>query len=213
MFSLSSASTSFGQNVPPSGGIQYSQPIEADSLQNYIVGLLPTRINKDKYIVNTLQYDYSGNNLSIWTNIIFYNTQSKLVTKLFEKTDLISMSPLTGWYAGITSYKNQHLSVIFGKFILLSIKTDDYNKDGVIDETDPVSLFVCTKAGEHLVQISPKDMNVTAWTLSRDGKVIIAKIQKDKNSDKRFINEDEEIYQIDLDGDFNKIKATPISVN
>jgi hypothetical protein len=96
-------------------------------------------------------------------------------------------------------------------YIIYLARTDEYNKDGVIDDDDPIYLFVSTKTGENLKQITPNGMNVTSWKITRDGKTIIVTIQNDKNSDKKFNDEDEIIYQIDLNEDIQKIKISPIS--
>jgi len=199
--------------IKRSDGIQYSQPIQLDTASHtFIIGIMPNKTNKDKYLTNSQMYDYGGVSGSIWTNIIVYNPTSKSVNKLFSNTELMAIYPVTGAYGGIASYNNQNISVLFPKFLLLSIKTD-YNNDGVIDERDPITLFICGRTGNNLTRVSPIGTNVIAWTLSFDEKVLIAKIEIDKNSDKRFLNEDETIYEIDLDNDLSKVIAVPILVN
>jgi hypothetical protein len=104
------------------------------------------------------------------------------------------------------------LSVISADHLIYLVRTDEYNKDGIIDEDDPVYLYVSTKTGDALKQITPVGMSVTNWKMAKDGKTIIATVQNDKNNDKIFDDEDETIYQIDLNEDISKIKCSPVSL-
>ena len=66
--------------IKRSDGIQYSQPIQLDTASHtFIIGIMPNKTNKDKYLTNSQMYDYGGVSGSIWTNIIVYNPTSKSV--------------------------------------------------------------------------------------------------------------------------------------
>lgn len=195
-------------------GLNYSQPLQVDSSNLYVFGELVNKATKSKYTscntndVYRIPIGYSG-----WTNMFVCNTESKQAKKLFSISP-VSIYPVSQVYVNNAyyygSYKPNMTSAILKDFILIAVKTNEFNNDAVIDEEDPIYLFIASKEGSGLTQISPKDMNVTSWTLSKDGKNIIFQAQKDKNNDKKFSGEDEIFYQVDLESDFSKIKVSPI---
>lgn len=73
-------------------------------------------------------------------------------------------------------------------------------------------MYISTKKGENFRQITPNGINVTSWSLSKDSKTIILIGQEDKNGDKKFSDDDEMIYQIDLTQGISKMKLTPVSL-
>ncbi|HEU4859043.1 MAG TPA: hypothetical protein VFT15_04370, partial [Chitinophagaceae bacterium] len=74
-------------------------------------------------------------------------------------------------------------------------------------------LYVSTKTGDNLKQITPKGFYVLSWTLSKDKKMILVKGKNDKNNNKKFGNGDDELYyRIDLDDDISKIQCYQINM-
>jgi hypothetical protein len=210
------ASNCFGQ-VKGSNGINYAQPLQVDSSEYFILGSQVNKSNKLKYNLSVKnQYeDYDGQH-KFWTNIFILNSNDKKVKKIFD-TDLVAVYPVlnTMLYVQFDNgfYESRRMnSGISTKYIVYLARTDEFNKDGIIDDDDPVYIFISTKNGEHFKQITPNGMNVTNWKLSRDGNTIIATIQKDNNSDKKFADEDEIVYQIDLDNDISKIKPQSVTL-
>jgi hypothetical protein len=190
--------------------VAYSQPMQVDSSDYFIIATLIDKTNKAKY-----SFSQSGiyRTMGSWTNILFYNSKTNKTKKLFSTAPII-VGGITNNYGAFPSGSmgNNMLSGIIDNNILFMVKHDEYNNDGLIDEDDPVSIFISTKSGEGLRQITPKDMHVISWQTSRDRKTIIAKMQKDKNGDKKFTDEDEIIYQIDMNDDISKIKFYPINI-
>jgi len=146
---------------------------------------------------------------SNWTNI--YNTLTNESKKLFN--DPVLVFPLSP-YNNPINISQQEIRFIFmtNNAIIFFAKTNGYNTNGFIDDDDPISLYILSKTGTNLTLISPKDMNVLTCTVSRDGEIILVKLQKDKNNDKKFSNEDELIYQINLEKEYSKIKIYPIKL-
>ena len=186
--------------------ISYSMPMQIDSSDSYIMGTLIDRTNKMKY-----NFGGSFRGFSNWTNVLIYNSKTHESKKVFTTSPVLVL-PVSNFiygpinYPGMQEYRS---GIILKNHIVFLAKTDEINKNGVIDEDDPVSFFISSKSGNNLTQISPKDVNVISWTLSKDGKTILVKLQKDKNGDNKFGGEDEQIYQLELNDDISKIKIVP----
>jgi hypothetical protein len=193
--------------IRSSDAINYSPAFQIDSSENYLLGSNINRTNKKMYASG--YYFKQG---SFWTNVFIYNSSLNQTHKVFT-IDPILIYPVL--YTNLdASYRSgnfsANVSLMLRNSILLLAKTDEYNKDGLIDDKDPVYLFMSSKSGSNLKQITPSDMTVTSYTLSKDGKILLVKLQGDKNGDKNFTDEDEVIYQFDLNDDFNKIKSHQI---
>jgi hypothetical protein len=194
--------------MPGRDNTSYSQPVQIDSSDNYIIASLIDKTNKTKYNY-TGTYRVGGN----WTNIFIYNTATTESKKIFS-TNPVLIFPLSPIWPNAMYVQQQEIRFSYSirDYMLLLVKTDSYNQNGIIEEDDPTSLYIVSKTGNNLTQISPKDMNVMSYTLSRDGKTILIKLQKDNNNDKKFLDEDEVLYQINLDRNYSKIKATPVKL-
>lgn len=102
---------------------------------------------------------------------------------------------------------------ILPKHILYSVKTEDFNGDRALDSDDPSYLYISSKTGNDLRQITPAGFHVISWTVSKDRKTILVKGQNDKNNNKKFGNGDDELYyRVDLDDDISKIRCSPINL-
>lgn len=206
VFTVTIALTTLGQ-FQVKNALNYSPPLQIDSSQLYIIGSLIDRSNKSKFDFGP---NYRFNN--IWTNVLVYNSSLNQIKKLFTN-NLISIMPVvsssTRFSYGQSDYK---FSSILKNHLVFLIQNDSFNNDGIIDENDPIYLFVSSKSGMDLKQISPNEMNLVSWSISKDNNTILAKFQKDKNGDKKFIDEDEIIYQVDLKENISKIKVYPINL-
>jgi len=205
--------TSSGQTKNIDGS-NYSPAIQLDSSNFYIIGYLMDKTNRTKYNSDAMEI-YGPKD--IWTNVALYNSSTRKSKKIFPN-GLFRIYPL---YSGVfeasnSDYgfsKNNFSSVVLKNGnILFSVKSDEYNNDGVIDEDDPIYLFVCTRDGSGLTQIGPKGMNLTSFRMSKDGKTILAYFQNDNNGDKKFSSEDEVLYQINITQDISKTETTQITL-
>jgi len=203
------ASTCFGQEKFQNG-VSYTNPLKIDTSNYYLTGNLIKKSERNKFNLLSNNGYYLA---PIWTNVYIFNPETKSAIKMFSNSLNCIYSITTSYPSHYTSSRNiTPQSAILKNCILFSVKTDEYNKDGVIDEDDPVSLFITTKSGENLTRITPADMNVTGWSSDDKDKKLFVMLQKDKNGDKKFTDEDEVLYIIDLNEDFSKIKMTPINL-
>ena len=99
-------------------------------------------------------------------------------------------------------------SLVLKDCILFAVKLDE-NKDDMIDEDDPTCLFLCSKDGNDLKQITPKDFSIVSYKISQDFKTIF--INGIKAKDGKFQSGNEILYAVYLDKDFSKIKLTQIN--
>lgn len=193
----------------------YSIPIQIDSTDIYFIGSLADKTNKAKYSMG-YNANYNNPNLGFWTNILVYNSKTEEVKKLFADS-LVMIYP---FYSGLTernvfdySYtKMVRGSMVYENFLLISVKTDNYSKDGVIDDEDPLSIFICTKDGKKLTQVTPNEMNVLSLKVSRDMKTIFMNVQRDKDGDKKFSNENEEIFKVTIGKDVSKFELKKLEL-
>ena len=190
------------------GGYYFS--IQVDSSEFHIVGGKPNKSEKIKYVAEDRSQGYSGyytGESQLWSNAYVFNDSTDKLIKLFD-FPLVAVFPSVNTMQHLKYDYNYQRTVLSGtskENLIFAVKIDEYNKDGVIDSDDPVYIFICRKDGTECKQFSPPGMNVTNWRLIKDGMGILLTIQSDKNSDKKF-TEDEELYQIDLHSTISKIQ-------
>lgn len=200
--------SSFGQKKVE---INYSEPIQVDSSDYFMIPELIDNDNKDAYDKGK-GYVLFGN----YTDIYFYNAKTNQSKKLFGTT----LALISSFHPGRSHYyydrqenESKPPANLLPAHILYLARTTDYNGDKALDSEDPVYLYLSTKTGEQLTRITPEGMHVLSWSLSADKRMILAKLQQDKNGNRKFGNGDDEVYyRIDLAEDISKIKCYPISL-
>lgn len=189
--------------------INFSDAFQLDSSEYFLIPRLLDDSNKD-------QFD-KGKGFVLWghyTDILFYNTKTNQVKKICQdKLALISpfLQKRSSYYEQekVPDLSNN----ILPKHIIYSITTDDFNGDRVLDSDDPSYLYVSTKTGEQLRQITPNGFDVISWTISKDKKIILVKGRTDKNKNKKFGNGDDQLYyRIDLNDDISKIQCYQVNL-
>lgn len=189
--------------------INFSDAYQLDSSEYFLIPRLLDDSNKDLFD--------KGKGYVLWghyTDLLFYNTKTNQVKKLFQDK-LALISP---FLQKRSSYYDQEKAPdlsnnILPKHIIYSITTDDFNGDKVLDSDDPSYLYVSTKTGEHLRQITPNGFDVISWTISKDKKIILVKGRTDKNKNKKFGNGDDQLYyRIDLNDDISKIQCYQVNL-
>ena len=99
------------------------------------------------------------------------------------------------------------------KHIIYLARTENYNRDNAIDSQDPVYIYISDKTGNNLKQITPQGMNVVSWVTSKDRKIILVKLQIDKNGNRKFGEGDDDVYfRIDLKDDISQIEARQVNL-
>jgi hypothetical protein len=145
---------------------------------------------------------------------LFYNTKTNQTKKLLDgRLALISpfLQRRDSYYS--QEKKPDLTNNILSRLIIYSITTDDFNGDKVLDSDDPSYLYISTKTGEQLRQITPNGFDVISWTVSKDKKIVLVKGRTDKNKNKKFGNGDDQVYyRIDLNDDISKIQCYQVSL-
>lgn len=193
---------SFGQKKDE---INFAEPIQIDSSEYF---LIPHVIDGD----NRGDYGKIGYAWGNYIDISFYNAQTNQTKKLFGTTLALinSFSPERNYYREPVPEIPVN---ILPKHIVYLVRTEDFNKDKELDYRDNISIYISTKTGDNLRQITPKGLHVMSWILSKDKKMILAKCKWDKNKNKKFGEGDDDVYyRIDLDDDISKIKCEQIQL-
>jgi hypothetical protein len=188
--------------------VNFSDPIQIDSSEYF---LIPKVVDGDNIPVYGKGKGYFpwGN----YSEIYFYNAKSKHTRKLFDGM-LALVAPFTQRHYYYDREKQPEVPAnILPAHIVYLARTDNFNADNGLDSDDPVYLYISSKTGDNLRQITPKGVNVLSWSLSKDKKMILVKVQTDKNGNKKFGNGDDEMYyRIDLDNDISKIQCYQINM-
>ncbi|WP_449398643.1 hypothetical protein [Chryseobacterium wanjuense] len=118
-------------------------------------------------------------------NIIFLNSNTNEYHLLTEKKILI----LDYDY----KYKTEEGINFSGKtdHIFYNVRSVDYNQDKLINEEDPVYLFVSDKFGNNFRQISPANYSLNNWKYIQTSNKVIMTATKDSNKNKVFDDKDE----------------------
>ena len=188
--------------------VNFSDPFQIDSSDYYLIPELVDNDNKDAYGKGVGLFNWGD-----YIDIYFYNSTTKQTKRLFDKQlALIQSFNKRDYYY----YKGRETEIpanILPKHIVYLARTENFNGDHALDNQDPVYLYISTKTGDHLTQVTPKGFYVISWTISKDKKMILVKGKNDKNNNKKFGNGDDELYyRIDLDDDISKIKCYQINM-
>lgn len=191
--------------------INYSKAFQLDSTEFFII---PQVVDNDDH------QDYGkGKGYFLWGNyrhINFYNSKTNQSTKVFgDQLALIQpfFASRNSYYYNTENQKEEKPENILPGHIVYLARTENFNRDNALDSDDPLYLYISSRNGENLKQITPQGMHVISWTASKDNKMLLVRIMSDKNGNKKFGNgDDEAYYRIDLDEDISKIKCYPISL-
>ncbi|MBI5857163.1 MAG: hypothetical protein HZB42_05900 [Sphingobacteriales bacterium] len=195
------------QDEPKKSEINYSDPFQVDSSEYFLIPELIDDDNKADYGKGT-GYLLWGN----YANIFFYNAKTNQAKKLFNQLAIItSFASGRSYYDTKTS---QYIPTnILPDHIIYLARTHNFNGDKALDSDDPVYLYLSSKNGENIRQITPSGFHVLTWTVSKDKKMILVKLMNDKTGNRKFGNGDNQLYyRIDLDADITKVKCNPISM-
>ena len=198
------SSASFAQKKED---INFSDPFQIDSSEYYLIPELVDNDNKDVYGKGVGFLNWGD-----YIDIYFYNSTTKQAKKLFDTLALIQSFTKREYYYD-KGRETEIPANILPKHIVYLARTENFNGDNALDNQDPVYLYISTKTGNNLTQITPKGLTVISWTLSKDKKMILVKMRNDKNKNKKFGNGDDELYyRIDLDDDISKIQCYQVEM-
>ena len=188
--------------------VNFSDPFQIDSSEYFLIPQLVDEDNKQVYGKGVGFLPWGD-----YIDVYFYNSTTRQTKKVFgDKLALIqSFNPRRYYYE--KDKESEIPANILPKQILYIARTDDFNGDKALDSHDPLYLYISSKTGDNLTQITPKGFNVLSWTLSKDKKMILVKGQNDKNKNKKFGNGDDQLYyRIDLSDDISKIQCYQINM-
>jgi hypothetical protein len=187
--------------------VNFSDPFQIDSSEYFLIPELIDNDNKEAY-GKGIGYLGWGDYMDVY----FYNANTKQTKKLFGQLALIQSFTKRQYYYDRPKEVEIPTNILPMHIVYLA-RTENFNGDNSLDYQDPVYLFISTKKGDNLKQITPKGLNVISWTLSKNKKMILVKAQIDKNKNKKFGNGDDELYyRIDLDEDISKIQCYQINM-
>lgn len=188
--------------------INFSDPFQIDSSEYYLIPELVDNDNKDVYGKGVGYLSWGD-----YIDVYFYNSATKQTKKLFDRQLALIQSFSKRNYYYDKGRETEIPANILPKHIVYLARTENFNGDNALDNQDPVYLYVSTKTGDNLKQITPKGFYVLSWTISKDKKMILVKGKNDKNNNKKFGNGDDELYyRIDLDDDISKIQCYQINM-
>ena len=190
--------------------INFSDPLQVDSSEYFLIPKLIDNDNQQAY--------GKGKGYVPWGNysdIFFYNAQTNQSKKLFSEqlALIVPFFARRSYYDTDNNKAKETPANLLPKHIVYLARTENFNGDNALDTEDPIYLYISTKTGENLKQITPKGFNVITWTISKNNQLILVKGENDKNNNKKFGNGDDELYyRIDLNEDISKIKCYQINL-
>ena len=188
--------------------VNFSDPFQIDSSAYFLIPRLVDSDNQDAYGKGKGHLPWGS-----YSEIFFYNASTNQTKKLFTGQLALINSFTTRRYYYENVKEPDTPPNILPNHILDVARTDNLNGDNGLDTDDPQYLYLSSKTGEHLKQITPKGMNVVSWTLSKDKKILLVKLQNDKNGNKKFGTGDDELYyRVDLSDDISAIRCEPINM-
>jgi hypothetical protein len=199
-------STLSGQK-PVKNIIAFSDAVQIDSSDYFLIPILAKIDNNNIYGKSATKTPVGS-----YSDILFYNSKTNISQKLFPNESVL-ISPMFASVAyGNSEPSNSYLNLLSTQILYL-VRIDDFNNDNTLTLDDPLYLYISTKSGQNLRQITPKGFTVTSWTLSKDKKTLLVKGQIDKNKNGKYEEDDDEIfYRIDLNDDISKIQYSQLSL-
>ena len=188
--------------------VNFSDPFQIDSSDYFLIPKLIDNDNQQAY--------GKGKGYLPWGNysdVYFYDSKKNQTKKVFDgQLALITPFFSSRYYYGSEKEKDIPANILLNHIVYLA-RTENFNGDNALDTEDPLYLYISSKTGDNLKQITPKGFNVVSWTLSKDKKMILVKGQNDKNGNKKFGNGDDEVYyRIDLNDNIAKIQCYQINL-
>ncbi len=205
---LSSCRPEAEKPVPAQPPTEAQQRAKLDQLQLAIGE--PVRIDSSAYVLFPLTLSshvetressdgygssYESRTNAYW-NIIFFNALSGKYHLLDESRKMVIYSysadeSNSGAQAALPTTAAGSAFAQVDDLLYYSVTTEDYNRDGQLNEQDPSYLFVSDKAGRRFQQISPNGFNVGSWERVRGANIVLMRVVRDSNKNRQFDSRDE----------------------
>lgn len=180
--------------------IETPQLFEIDSSG---VLLMPLKIGET--IDESFGSSYDSRKEDYYWNIIFYNSNTSAKHLLSESKMLISN--YTNDYGSSSGGSNNTIAINSSKkHLFYNIRVFDGNSNGKLDLSDPEYLFISTRTGLNLQQLSPKNTHLVSWNYIESSNKVLMNVQNDANADKIWDDKDQLItYEYDLNTNISKL--------
>lgn len=177
----------FGQNS--SKGLNYfADPILTDSISTIMI---PVKI--DVPILNSSKIGYG----EYYSNVIFYDFTTDSSKRLFKNDTFIK--GFEKKYDYYNRAKVDKLDYACSKWLFYFVKSNDYNKNGKIDNYDPYILYVSDLKGNGLKQITNDFENAISIDIYDKLGFALIKLQRDLDKNYNFEIDDKDYYYIRID--------------
>ena len=165
--------------------------------------LMPLKIGET--IDQSFGSSYESRQEEYYWNIIFYNSKTSEKHLLSENRMLISN--YTNDYGSSSTGSNNTIDASSSKkHLFYNIRIFDGNKNGKLDLNDPEYLFISTRTGLELKQLSPKNTDLVSWNYIESSNKVMMNVQHDSNGDKTWNEKDQLItYEYDLNTNTSKM--------
>lgn len=185
----SSSNTESDPAIIENLNIQTSAFTEIDS-----TGILMFPLQMGQNPTEDRDYSYKKMPDNGFWNIIFLNSNTNEYHLLTEnKVLILDYNYNYNAEEGVSSSKKTD-------HIFYMMRSQDYNKDRLINDKDPAYLFVSDKSGKNLRQISPANYAVNTWKYIQASNKIVMTVTKDSNKNNEFDDMDEiSTFEIILD--------------
>lgn len=198
-------------NAQKKDEVNFTDAFQLDSTEYFMIPKLISGDNEAAYGKGKGYLPY-GN----YSEINLYNAATGTVKKVFNG-QLAIITPF--FTRRFFSYQDPEpaaaampVNILPGHIIYLA-RTENFNDDNGLDTEDPIYLYISTRTGENLKQITPKGLHVLSWTVSKDKKMILVRVMNDKSGNKKFGNGDDELYyRVDLNEDISLIKCYQVNL-
>lgn len=201
--------------------LEYNEPVLIDS-SAYVMYPLRLGYTEDEDTDSSIgSKSYSRSN-TYW-NIAFYNTETgeshllstdkRMVIYSYSNEDKSGGEATTISAAAYAKYVKAGGRQL-GKRLYYSVRTTDFNQDGVIDDKDPTYLFTSDKAGRNFSQISPANYDVAGSQAVPGIDKLLIQGAPDTNGDKLFNGQDIStplIYSLRSNGSAKDVFSAPFN--
>lgn len=175
----------------------FDNPVMIDTTNTI---LIPIRYNVDLLASNKM-----GLRNNYYANILITSPNDSTTRKLFETDTYILPLRLTeSERYSYNRYDFLYSKSIFNNWIFMLVKNHDFNNNNEIDDKDPTILYLTDLYGNGLRKITNENENVIDYYVYEKQNLIMVKIQRDMNNNKKFTYKDKDFYFLFLD--YNTLK-------
>ncbi|BAU52046.1 hypothetical protein [Mucilaginibacter gotjawali] len=146
-------------------------PVQKEASQTILSFGQAVQIDTSAYLMFPLEIKHDDNSFksrggSYQWNIVFLNTQTQQYHLLDSTRKMLIREYSVDQSSNDNTEENSHNRD--EKHIYYSVTVNDANKNGVLDDADPVYLFISDRTGNNFRQISPENYTVESWKLIKE---------------------------------------------